>query len=255
MKVILLIVLTIFISACSTINPGYISSKPDLVKLTTYKNTLSDVEDSLGNPAIYQISFNKLTYKYYYNTPEAEVSQTEMIKGSYLSGCKNCGQIVAIFKRSNDKNTKNYLLTGLSVSDSKLKSQTNNACILIGQHKFSEAYPILLDAAKWHYSVAEHTLGLMFINGDGVEKNYKQASYWFARAAGAEYAPALYDLGAMYKNGEGIPYNINAAKDLYEKSARLGYTLAMKELVKIYNAEGSKDKADFWTKKYEGKIK
>lgn len=252
MKTAFLLLLTLFISGCSMINPGYISSKPDLSKLTPYKSSVSDVENSLGAPAVSQITFNdKVTYKYYYHTPYATVDQAKMIKGDYEAGCQDCGQIVATFKWGEGTDLKNFLLTGLSVSDMQLKTQTNVAFRLLGQHKFTQAYPILLKAAEANYLRAEHTLGVMFINGDGVAKDYKKAAYWFSRAAGARYPPALYDLGTMYKNGEGFTINLDTAKELYIKSANLGYILAIRELIKIYSAEGDFNNADVWIKKYQ----
>lgn len=255
-KVICLLLLSFIVSGCSMLNPGYISSKPDISKLTPYQSTLSNVEDSLGDPAISQMAFGKkITYKYFYNTPDASVDQTKMIKGDYSSGCVNCGQLIATFKWGDGTDIKSFLLTGISVADNQLKSQTIDALKLIRENNFSKAYPILLKAAEGNYLLAQHTLGLMFINGDGVQKDYKTAAYWFARAASAEYPPSLYDLGAMYKNGEGIASNIDVAKDLYIRSANFGYLMAMHELVKIYSEEGDQQQADFWNKRYQAAIK
>ena len=172
----------------------------------------------------------------------------QMIKGDYSSGCKNCGQIIATFKWGKDTDINSFLLTGLSVSDNQLKMQTESALMSIRTGNFAEGYPIILKAAEGNYLLAQHTLGLMLVNGDGVKKDYKAASYWFARAAGGGYPPALYDLGAMYRNGEGMQANINAAKDLYTQAANLGYILAMQELIKIYSEEGDQQQADFGLK-------
>ncbi len=250
------IVISFSFLGCSALNPGYLSSNPDMKNLKPYKSTLSDVQSTLGDPAISQMAFyDKVTYKYYYKTPDASIDQMQMIKGDYSSGCKECGQVIATFKWGKGMDFKNFLLTGLSVTDNQLRSQTNSALMLIGQNKFLEAYPMLVDAANKYYAPAEQILGLMYAKGDGVQQDYKQAAFWFARGAAAEYPPSLYDLGAIYRNGEGVPVNIDAAKYLYTKSANLGYLLAMQELIKIYQQEGDQKQVDLWEKEYQSRSK
>lgn len=234
-------------------NPGYLSTKPDTKKLLPYKTTLEDVEDSLGTPAISQFDFGQeITYKYFYNTPDASVDTGLMIKGNYSQGCKDCGQITTTIAWGKDiKDLKKFSLRGISVSDKQMDAEVTRACLLLAEKKFYEAYPILLKMAEEHSSVAQQTVGLMYVNGDGVEKDYKKAAYWFARAAGANYPPSLYDLGAIYRNGEGVPVDINMAVYFYTKAANLGYPLAMSELIKIYQAIGDQKQIDHWTKQYK----
>lgn len=234
-------------------NPGYLNSKPDIEKMMPYKTTLLDVENTLGTPAMSSIDFGReITYKYFYNTPNASVDTSLMIKGNYNEGCRDCGQIVAKFVWKGEVGDyKQFLLRGLSVSDKQINTEVNRGCALLVDKKFEQAYSILIKEAEGHSPVAQQTVGLMYINGDGVEKDYKKAAYWFARASGADYPPALYDLGAIYRNGEGVAVDINKAVYFYTKSANLGYSLAMSELIKIYQVIGDQKQVDFWTKRYE----
>lgn len=89
----------------------------------------------------------------------------------------------------------------------------------------------------------------MYINGDGVKKDYEQAKKYLMSAALAEYPPALYDLGAMYRNGEGVEKNLQIAKNLYIKSAELKYPMAIKELIRIYKLEGNEEQMNYWIEK------
>lgn len=246
----------ILLTGCSMINPGYLGSKPDVQKLIPDKSTLSDVVDALGQPAISQMQIGQhISYKYYYNTPNASVDTTRMIKGDYTAGCKGCGQIIATFTWDKNHDLKTFLLQGISVSDENINIILAQASKLLAERKFVEAYPLFLKAAEEHSTIAQHTLGLMHINGDGVQKDYAKAAYWFQKAAASNYPPALYDLGAIYRNGEGVPIDINKAIYLYRKSANYGYPQAMIELVKIYQALGDQKQIDFWTKKYEASTK
>jgi len=243
----------VLFSGCSLLNPGYLNSKPDIEKMTPYKTTLSDVDDALGTPAISQIEFgNQIKYKYFYNTPNASVDTSLMIKGNYSEGCKDCGEIIATFAwKGGVSDYKQFLLRGLAVSDKRMDGEVNRACALLAEKKFEEAYPVLLKEAERHSSLAQHTVGLMYVNGDGVKKDYGKAAYWFARASGADYPPALYDLGAIYRNGEGVVVDVNKAVYFYTKSANSGYPLAMTELIKIYKVIGDQKQVDYWTKRYE----
>ncbi len=59
---------------------------------------------------------------------------------------------------------------------------------------------------------AHHTLGLLYVNGGGVPKNYTVARQWFERAAAQGHAGAQYDLGLLYANGEGVPQDYKKAR-------------------------------------------
>jgi hypothetical protein len=252
-NLIIILFIGVLFSGCSLLNPGYLNSKPEIEKMIPYKTTLSDVEDTLGTPAISQIEFgNQIKYKYFYNTPNASVDTSLMIKGNYSEGCKDCGQIIATFAwKGGVGDYKQFLLRGLAVSDKRIESEVSHACALLAEKKFEEAYPILLKAAEGHSSLAQQTVGLMYVNGDGVERDYIKAAHWFARASGADYPPALYDLGAIYRNGEGVAVDVNTAIYFYTKSANFGYPMAMTELIKIHKAIGDQKQVEYWTKRYE----
>ena len=51
---------------------------------------------------------------------------------------------------------------------------------------------------------AKHLLGFMYINGQGVKQDDKQAFDWFTKAAEQGYADAQHDVGVMYFNGQGV---------------------------------------------------
>lgn len=251
MKVFGLIVFSILITGCSMLNPGFISTKPDISGLMPYKSTQKDVKALLGEPAVTQWAFNdKIVYKYFYETPEAIVEQTAMIKGNYKTGCQNCGEIIVTFSWEAGAPSENAKLRGVSISDPQLQTQAAKAYLLLEQKRFNEAYPILLQAAKEYFVPAQHTLGLMYINGDGVEKNFQKALFWITQGAASDFPPALYDLGAMYRNGEAVERNTAIAKELYLKSANLNNSMAIQELIKIYKEENDEKQVNYWSKKY-----
>jgi hypothetical protein len=243
-------------SGCSLLNPGYMEAKPNVEKFTPYKNTLADLVDAFGTPAItHAIWGEQMTYTYFYATPQSITNIGLMQKGNYSDGCKNCGSIKAVFSWNASNNFKSFVLRGFAVSDEYLNADIDRAGDFLSKKNYKEAYPVLLKAAQAHSSLAQQTLGLMYINGDGVEKNYKEAAFWFARAAGANYQPAMYDLAVMFKNGEGVPVNIDQAIYFFTKSAEMGYLMSMHELIKIYKILDNQKQVEYWSKKYDAAIK
>ncbi|MCB5248471.1 MAG: tetratricopeptide repeat protein, partial [Candidatus Cloacimonadales bacterium] len=69
---------------------------------------------------------------------------------------------------------------------------------------------------------AQYILGLSYYRGEGVEKNSKQAVYWYEKAANLGDADAQYNLGSCYANGEGVVKNYKQAVYWYEKAANQG---------------------------------
>lgn len=124
--IILLLSLNIWLLAVCTssnTNPGFLYNKPNTNSLVPNVSTLSDVVAVLGEPANSKMIFRKqLTYKYYYNMPNASIDTGLMIKGNYSAGCKGCGEIVVTFKWGNSDNFKEFLLTGLLLSDEHINS-------------------------------------------------------------------------------------------------------------------------------------
>jgi TPR repeat protein len=61
----------------------------------------------------------------------------------------------------------------------------------------------------------------MFIThtiGKGVLKDYKQAVYWYQKAADQGYAEAQSILGVMYANGKGVLKDLSKAKYWIKKA-------------------------------------
>lgn len=212
------------------VEAGNLGAKPDLAWLENRNTYYNDIIQKYGFSADEALTAEgtKLTYAY----PDT---------GS--PACKQCGMVTFVFSK---KNNTGRPLVGIAVTDTALNDAFNKGCKLLVEKKFSEATPLIKEAATSHHPDAQHTLGLMHINGDGVEKNYAEAYKWFYKAAAAGHARAQYDLGAMYRNGEGVQKNIDAAKTLYTLSANNDYAIAAYELGRIYQSEGDTTNAEKW---------
>ena len=62
--------------------------------------------------------------------------------------------------------------------------------------------------------VAQHNLGVMYENGEGVRQDYVKAVDWYAKAANKGLSIAQFNLGAMYYNGKGVPQSYAKAIEL-----------------------------------------
>jgi hypothetical protein len=60
-------------------------------------------------------------------------------------------------------------------------------------------------AAEGGHARAQYMLGLMYHQGQGVEKNSLEAARYWAMAAESGNSGAQYNLGILYANGEGVP--------------------------------------------------
>ena len=75
---------------------------------------------------------------------------------------------------------------------------------------------------------AQLNLGNRYYNGEGVPQDYKQAVYWYTKAAEQGYASAQFNLGLMYGNGQGVPQDYKQAYIWFSLAAANGEENAVK---------------------------
>ena len=88
--------------------------------------------------------------------------------------------------------------------------------------------------AKQGEAYAQHNLGVMYENGEGVPENDAEAVKWYRKAADQGEANAQFNLGVMYDNGDGVPENDAEAVKWYRKAADQGYVKAQHNLAYMY---------------------
>ncbi len=84
------------------------------------------------------------------------------------------------------------------------------------------------------YAGAQHNLGLMYHNGQGVPQDYTQAVKWYRLAAEQGHPLAQYGLGLMYANGQGVPQDYTQAIKWFRLAAEQGYASAQYHLGLMY---------------------
>jgi TPR repeat protein len=90
----------------------------------------------------------------------------------------------------------------------------------VGQEGLHSAEYLRVKAlAERGVASAQHSLGFMYVNGQGVPRNDALAVSWYRLAAGAGLAQAQYNLGVMYQKGQGVPADPAQAVAWYRQAA------------------------------------
>ena len=93
----------------------------------------------------------------------------------------------------------------------------------------------LIKKAESGNTEAQIKLGYMYLDGQGVPKNYAEAMKWAKRAAEKGVAKAQHMLGGIYSiGGPGVPINYVEAMKWYKKAADQGDTEAQIQVALMY---------------------
>jgi TPR repeat protein/uncharacterized protein YecT (DUF1311 family) len=99
---------------------------------------------------------------------------------------------------------------------------------------FSSAAALYQRAAYQGIAGAEMGLGFLYLNGQGVPRDYVQALLWYRRAADQGWSGAQYSVGLMYANGQGVAQDYSQAASWYRKAADQGFSEAQNNLGVLY---------------------
>lgn len=91
---------------------------------------------------------------------------------------------------------------------------------------YAEALRIWQPLADGGNKFAQFSLGSLYFEGAGVEKDYDTSAAWFKKAAEQGYAPAQFNLGNAYKHGNGVPQDDALAADWWRKAAEQDFAPA-----------------------------
>ena len=77
-------------------------------------------------------------------------------------------------------------------------------------------------------------LGVMYYNGQGVERNFKKSTHYYTIAADAGIVPAQVSAGFAYANAMGVPEDFDKAVHYLKPAAEAGEAAAQVTLAEIY---------------------
>ena len=89
--------------------------------------------------------------------------------------------------------------------------------------------------AELNDPLAQHALGLMYVEGAGVPRDRIAAAKWFRLAAVQGFTQSQYNLAVSYYTGVGVPQSYAEAEDWYRKVAEQGDVRAQNNLGYMYD--------------------
>jgi|SaaInlStandDraft_2_1057019.scaffolds.fasta_scaffold19895_2 Zn-dependent protease with chaperone function len=93
-------------------------------------------------------------------------------------------------------------------------------------------------SANAGYAPAQHSLGEMYKNGQGVTQDHEEAAQWYRMAAIQGYTIAQYNLGLMYQSGQGVKQDSKEAVIWLRKAAEQGDAGAQHSIGVMYAMGG-----------------
>lgn len=91
---------------------------------------------------------------------------------------------------------------------------------------FETALKIWEEEAKVKNDQAMANLGLMYLKGEGVDRDYTKAKEWFDEASKYDNDSANFNLALMYQTKIGVEEDIEKAKDYFRRAVRKNHTQA-----------------------------
>lgn len=85
---------------------------------------------------------------------------------------------------------------------------------------FETAYNIWLEETKHKNDQAMANIGLMYLKGEGVQKDFLKAKEWFEKSSVFDNDSAHYNLALMYQNKIGIEEDIDKAIEHFRKAVQ-----------------------------------
>ncbi|GAA6940835.1 hypothetical protein HpHUE59_02400 [Helicobacter pylori] len=76
-------------------------------------------------------------------------------------------------------------------------------------------------------------LGVLYQNGQGVEKDLIKAAYFYSKACELKEGDGCGALGGLYYNGDGVKQDSKKVAALFEKACKLGYKKACEMLKEL----------------------
>ena len=120
------------------------------------------------------------------------------------------------------------------MTESLSKAFLDRGINLYNIEKYESAIAPLLLAAQMGESEAATHLGDLYFYGHGVDTDYEQSYYWFAKAAQSNNAYAQYSIAFMYIKGQFVEKDDTQVIKWMKLAAENGYTEAQKNMGEYY---------------------
>jgi TPR repeat protein len=125
-----------------------------------------------------------------------------------------------------------FLLILLGTGSARADFNDGVVAYLMGDYE--KAFNTMISIAKTDEKngLAQYYLGVMYMKGQGVEQDYKQAGEWLRKAAENRVPQAQYKLANLYTEGKGVPKDLEFAYVWYSVGAAHKHGLSLNALEK-----------------------
>lgn len=134
-----------------------------------------------------------------------------------------------------------------------VKSQYNFAMMAHVRGETETAVHWYRRAAQRKHELAAFNLASLYMEGDGVPRDFEKAARWMEVSAKAGYAPAQFQMGKLYFHGRGVPEDPAMEAYWYKRAAENGHPAAQHNLAVLYHkgegVEQDRELAQEWLKK------
>lgn len=96
------------------------------------------------------------------------------------------------------------------------------------------AVELLRKAAEAEIGDAQHALGVLYLQGRGINRDPAEAARWFERAARNRNLAGQVEHAILQFNGEGLPANEALAAKGFRRAAAQGNAIAQNRLARLY---------------------
>jgi len=112
-----------------------------------------------------------------------------------------------------------------------VRADFNDGVVAYTMGEYQTAYNTMRSLAETaDHAYAQYYVGMMYLNGQGVEQSYADAGTWFRKAAEHSIPQAQYKLATLYFNGQGVPRDFEYAYAWYSAGASHKHTKSLESV-------------------------
>ena len=132
---------------------------------------------------------------------------------------------------------KKYIVVLLLLLTSSIRlayADFNDGVVAYLMGQYDKAYNTMRSLAETaDHAYAQYYLGMMYLNGQGVDQSYEEAAKWFRKAAEHGVPQAQYKLGYLYNQGQGLPKDLESAYAWYRVGAEYHHQKSINSIDKV----------------------
>jgi uncharacterized protein len=121
----------------------------------------------------------------------------------------------------------------LTLITSSVHADFNDGVVAYLMGDYDKAFTTMQSLAEASdHAYAQYYIGMMYMQGQGVEQDYKNAGVWFRKASEKNIPQAQHKLGDLYFKGRGVPKDFEYAYIWYSVGASHAHKLSVSSIDK-----------------------